>query len=331
MAVCSSVLFRAFPARLRHCRGCRLLIALADSDCPWWMRGVAGLMREGAEIAVHASRTASPKPAFGRSLLLGTVAALFLSMVGALGTHSAPVLPRTAYWLVIMLTGAALGGGVAFAIQSWGQLRHRKMLEGAVISALIAVPLTSVVIAAGMVVFHTGLPTGSTVVSHFGAVLMVSALMTALGYATADPDPSKAEIPLSPSEIAAAPETGPGPGTGAPPPAEPGATREAPPPLMVRLPPRLRAARLLALEAEDHYLRVHTDAGSDLILMRLSDAISETGTLAGARCHRSWWVARDAVAGATRRGAGAVLTLDCGIEVPVSRSLMPALKADGWV
>ena len=37
-----------------------------------------------------------------------------------------------------------------------------------------------------------------------------------------------------------------------------------------RLPMKLRGAELYAVEAEDHYLRLHTARGQDLILMRLS-------------------------------------------------------------
>ena len=37
------------------------------------------------------------------------------------------------------------------------------------------------------------------------------------------------------------------------------------------------------MEAEDHYLRLHTSKGQDLILMRLSDAIAELEGIEGAR------------------------------------------------
>src|SRR5690606_15189181 len=66
-----------------------------------------------------------------------------------------------------------------------------------------------------------------------------------------------------------------------------------PPRFLTRLPHRLKGAAIRAVEAEDHYLRVHTDQGSDLILMRLSDAVKELEGLDGAQTHRSWWVARD--------------------------------------
>jgi DNA-binding LytR/AlgR family response regulator len=97
-----------------------------------------------------------------------------------------------------------------------------------------------------------------------------------------------------------------------------------------RLPLHLRAGRLIAVQAEDHYLRVHTDLGSDLILMRLSDAVAELDGLEGAQTHRSWWVAKDAVRGVTRGDGRATLVLEGGLTAPVSRSYAATLREAGW-
>lgn len=97
-----------------------------------------------------------------------------------------------------------------------------------------------------------------------------------------------------------------------------------------KLPPRLRRAPILALQAEDHYLRVHTGDGDCLILMRLSDAIAAVESLDGARTHRSWWVARDAVTAVARGDGRATLSLSSGAEAPVSRTYAPKLREAGW-
>ena len=102
------------------------------------------------------------------------------------------------------------------------------------------------------------------------------------------------------------------------------------PSLTDKLPPRLRRADILALEAEDHYLRVHTDRGDCLILMRLSDAIAAVAPLDGARTHRSWWVARKAVDQVSRGDGRATLSISTGAEVPVSRTYAPKLREAGW-
>jgi DNA-binding LytR/AlgR family response regulator len=102
------------------------------------------------------------------------------------------------------------------------------------------------------------------------------------------------------------------------------------PALLGRLPGRLAGAELYAIQAEDHYLRFHTDKGSALLLMRLGDAIAGLDGLEGARTHRSWWVARDAVIGVSRGGGRAMLRLKDGLSAPVSRTYSPALRKAGW-
>lgn len=95
-----------------------------------------------------------------------------------------------------------------------------------------------------------------------------------------------------------------------------------------RLPLDRRGA-LLRLEAQDHYLKVVTQAGEALILMRLSDAEAELAGFPGLRVHRSHWVAQDAVQSVRRREGRLFLILPDGAEVPVSRSYRPAVEAAG--
>jgi hypothetical protein len=97
-----------------------------------------------------------------------------------------------------------------------------------------------------------------------------------------------------------------------------------------RLSARHRAARLIAVQAEDHYLRVHTDLGSELVAARFSDALAELAGVAGFQVHRSWWAAADAIEAVRwRRGRGE-LKLAGGLTAPVSRTHAAGLKAAGW-
>jgi DNA-binding LytR/AlgR family response regulator len=81
---------------------------------------------------------------------------------------------------------------------------------------------------------------------------------------------------------------------------------------------------------EDHYLRIHTALGSDLILLRLRDAMGELGPARGRQVHRSWWVAEGAIA-STERGARPHLILRNGLKVPVSKTYRDALKEADWL
>ena len=98
----------------------------------------------------------------------------------------------------------------------------------------------------------------------------------------------------------------------------------------LRLSAKRREAALIAVEAEDHYLRVHTDAGQELITARFGDALKELDAAPGFRTHRSWWVAAGAIDDVKwLRGRGEA-RLKCGLVVPISRSQAAPLKAAGW-
>jgi hypothetical protein len=102
------------------------------------------------------------------------------------------------------------------------------------------------------------------------------------------------------------------------------------PSFLNRMPPRI-GRELLCLQMEDHYVRAHTMRGSDLILIPLKEAIAELQDVEGMQVHRSWWVARDAVADTVANGRNLGLRLTNGLDVPVSRASVAKLKAAGWL
>jgi hypothetical protein len=80
----------------------------------------------------------------------------------------------------------------------------------------------------------------------------------------------------------------------------------------------------LAIKAEEHYIRIWSASGTDMIRYRFSDAVRELADQDGAQVHRSWWISWDAVRNCRHRGRALELVLDNGLEVPVSL----AYKAD---
>ncbi len=104
----------------------------------------------------------------------------------------------------------------------------------------------------------------------------------------------------------------------------------APAAIRTKLSPRLARARLIAVEAEDHYLRIRTEAGSDLVLMRFGDALDSLGACDGFRTHRSWWVARTGVETARWKSGRGELVLSDGATAPVSRTYAAVLKGTDW-
>ncbi len=95
--------------------------------------------------------------------------------------------------------------------------------------------------------------------------------------------------------------------------------------LRAKLPPHV--TEILALEAQDHYLRVHLPGKDALIHMGLNAAIAAIRTDIGIRCHRRWWVAHSAIDCLERDGASYILRLNSGQICPVGRSYIAAVRS----
>jgi hypothetical protein len=238
---------------------------------------------------------------WGRGLAIAVAAGLFLAIAAPFQTGLLPLSQRLFYWVGLMLLGAIWGHIASDWVFKAGRFDERRWLGGLILTLLIAAPYTVLVWLVTGLITHSP-PKLETLPYYVGPVLMVSAAMTGismLAYAR-------------PRETHASP-------AGAP-----------PPKFLDRMPLKLKGAEIWAVEAEDHYLRIHTDRGSDLILMRLSDAVGELEGLEGAQTHRSWWVAKPAVVGIKRNDGRATFTLKNGVEAPVSRTYARVLREEGW-
>jgi hypothetical protein len=92
-----------------------------------------------------------------------------------------------------------------------------------------------------------------------------------------------------------------------------------------RLPP---GSEIWALTAEEHYVRIHSDRGTDLVRYRFADALEDVADAGmGLRVHRSWWVRPDRVEAWTDRGRSLELLLRDGTRVPVSLAFRAAALA----
>ncbi|HEY2357578.1 MAG TPA: LytTR family DNA-binding domain-containing protein [Phenylobacterium sp.] len=235
-----------------------------------------------------------------RGLLVTLAGAAFLALAGAFDTGDAPLPLRFAYWLALMVLGWLWGAFVSrFAFARLSGVTH---LWPRVVasSLLIGIPFSAVVAYAGVLIFHNHYP-ATAIPRLVVAVVTVTLVMVTINVLI---DRQSRPMTLASAE---------------------------PPKFLERLPLKLRGAEVWAVEAEDHYLRLHTSKGQDLILMRLSDAIAELDGIEGAQVHRSWWVARDAIAEARRGDGRATLTLKDGAEAPVSRSYARVLRERGWI
>jgi DNA-binding LytR/AlgR family response regulator len=238
-----------------------------------------------------------------RGLLLALGGGALLAFSGAFGMDGSPLWFRLAYWEPVMLIGALWGHLASGLVEKHIDLDRRPWLMAAVLTAVISGPIAVTVWAVTTVVFDDNHALSLDRLPAFLLpVVMITGVLSLLNVFL-----SRTPVQTHAAAVGAAPAR-----------------------FLDRLPSKLRGAAIRAVESEDHYLRIHTDRGSDLILMRLSDALAELEGLEGAQTHRSWWVARDAVRDVSRGEGRATLTLDGGLEAPVSRRYAKALRAAGW-
>jgi hypothetical protein len=237
-----------------------------------------------------------------RVLIIATVIGGFLAFIGAFGLQREPLVQRLGDVLPFSWIGGLLGA-VCYRLVNRGGWIERRPWLGSVTSGLaMTPPMIAIVWTIYRIFSPPGIP-----LSQIPEVLTITLVMCLAMNVLATTLRRRQQV-VTVKE-------------GSAPPAK----------FLERLPLKLRGADVWAVEAEDHYLRLHTSKGQDLILMRLSDAIAELEGIEGAQVHRSWWVARDAIADAVRGDGRATLTLQDGAEVPVSRTYARLLRERGWI
>lgn len=91
----------------------------------------------------------------------------------------------------------------------------------------------------------------------------------------------------------------------------------------------LAVDELVAVEAEDHYIQVHSTRGKELVYYRFRDALQELEAVPGLQIHRSAWVSRRHVTSLDGRGRKLEVVLVTGERLPVSLSNRGALLQAG--
>jgi DNA-binding LytR/AlgR family response regulator len=235
---------------------------------------------------------------------------LLLGFAGPFGTYPAlPTTIRYAFWL-----GSAVVG-VVLAVAAEASLPLTRLRAGAVrigaVAAVSALPMTFVVAWTMALVQPGRFFTPLQLPALFAAVAAVQLLVVyAMTIAAPAADGAGA---LDRTSVLTEPESE----------SIPAAFPSA---LLSRLPPGI-GSDIIALETEDHYLRVHTDGGSALILMRMADAVALLDPRLGAQVHRRWWVTQAAVVDVRTEGQKLSLCLIDNTRVPVGRTFATAVRA----
>ncbi len=251
------------------------------------------------------------------------IASALLAFSGLYGGESFPFLVRLVYWATLI--GAGLWLGDALSRQLRPLLAPLPWAARWILYSLIlTVPMF------GFVMILEGFSDEPIVVTDYAEVALKVWVVTAVitGFRMKDHEAAAAGSPALPPDEADRPPDGEAETVKS---EASIAAKQGTSKILRRLQPKLRDAELWALGAEDHYVRVITDAGDELILVRFVDAISESDSMEGLRVHRSWWVARQGIDRISKRTEGGVIFLKNGEEIPISRRRMSDVKLAGWL
>lgn len=86
-------------------------------------------------------------------------------------------------------------------------------------------------------------------------------------------------------------------------------------------------AEIISFSMQDHYVAVTTSEGSEMVLIRMSDAIKEVSAIAGARIHRSHWIAKSHLHNIEKDKARHLAVLSDGRKLPISNTYLDQAKA----
>jgi hypothetical protein len=254
-----------------------------------------------------------PSPRVRRAaaeLALMAAMGLFMGAIGPYGTALAPAFLRYPYWLICMIGGGCIGTGIDLTL---GRRFSRLWTRVLATSLAMTPPVTLLVLATGAWLLDqpAGLRAYLVLLWQVFVICLPVMAVRALAWraplilpqATIIETRTVIEPPLPAAEAV----------------------------FRRRLSARRRTARLIAVEADDHYLRVHTDAGSELLTLRFADALADLAAAHGYQVHRSWWIAADAIQAVRwRRGTGEA-QLAGDLTAPISRTHAPVLRAAGWM
>lgn len=228
-----------------------------------------------------------------RPVMVGIVGAgLILGISGPFETLGAiPAMPRVLYWLWVVAVSYGIGTVFSMTAHRWFSSSLLALLVS-VVSIGLAVALILVLM--NRVLFGPIYGSWAHLLEMFGMVTLISAIVEVSGALLRSGNKEPVGRP----------------------------------PLLKRLPFEKRGD-LVSLSAEDHYVRVVSTKGAELVLMRLSDAMGEVGDTPGLQVHRSHWVALQQVSSVERNGDRGKVTLNNGEVIPISRSFLPDVRKAG--
>lgn len=219
---------------------------------------------------------------------------VILALTGPFGTADIiRVVPRLVYWAVIVVLCYSAGYAANELAERWASTLWQRLVIAAALTSIGVLVIVYVLNGVAIGFWATGIQ----LVVIAANVAAISATIT-IAFTVVEQSQTSTDVPTARAAI------------------------------LDRIPFDKRGS-LVSIRVEDHYVRIRTTMGEEMVLLRLADAMREVGDTRGLQVYRSHWIALEQVRAATRKGDGAILTLTHGPDIPVSRANVPAIREAG--
>jgi hypothetical protein len=240
-----------------------------------------------------------------KTLIINLVIGTALAFLGPFGSYSLDIVSRLLYWIVSINIGYFIYH-ISHKLVSWyfvGKTIHFA-LQSIVLAFIASIPLTFLIIFTTYYFISPEVNLKNSYLFFFPQVMLLGLIIDALIHYIHMPNnlqsPTSEQNTLRSGHV-----------------------------FLQRLNSKI-GTKLICFVMEDHYLHIYTQEGSQMILMRMKDALRELQEYDGQQVHRSWWVANDEISKAIKSGRKTVLIMSNGQDVPVSRNYLPTIKDLGW-
>lgn len=238
------------------------------------------------------------KSQFSRNVIVSIFVGGFLGIAGAFGTSDEPLINRLSLFIIASFIGSFFAFLTSHILDKFINDDDRPILYHILFLILMAIPTTFFIMLLGSFFFHFDISL-QRYLWFMPTVILISGFFTIL-HSLIERVPLQTHVVETSNEI---------------------------PKLINRLPIKYRHATIYAIKSEDHYLRIYTSIGDELILYRFGDALKDLEGIEGVQTHRSWWVALDAINENQKDYGKNFYLLKNQIKVPISRSFTKGLKA----
>ncbi len=252
-----------------------------------------------------------------RGLLTALTMGGVLGYLAPFGTDQLSLVPSIGYWVVICITGYFIYAPCISLGDYWLVNKIKQQYWRVACSSLIASLLLSTVVPfISWLFFDSPIDLASQFIQVLPSTIIIGGLITLISVMQVLIAQQKQQLIQSENIIKQQPNQ------------QSSVNNEQIDAFMALLPLEKRG-ELICLEMSDHYLKVYTDKGHEMLLMRFKDALAQLDQYPGLQTHRSWWVAKSAIESLSKDGRKSTLNLTNQLQVPVSKTYAEQVKELG--